>query len=87
MTITKVVEIVVRAGSAGEAELLLIAMRGGERERDPDGQLKRFGIPLGRDDAQLAECVRELARWVLDLATKEVEAERAAILKSVMKNR
>jgi hypothetical protein len=53
MTIAKVVEIVVRAGSAGEAELLLIAMRGGERERDPDGRAKLFGIPLGRDDAEL----------------------------------
>jgi hypothetical protein len=47
--------------------------------RDDHGHLIQFGIPLERDDGDLAELVRTFARWIADLAADEIQAQRRAV--------
>jgi hypothetical protein len=79
MSIRKTVEAAVRANHHGEVTLTFTAVRAGELERDPDGTPLRFGIPLVRPDTELAELLRGLTRWVVDLFAREVQAQREAV--------
>jgi hypothetical protein len=79
MSIRKTVEAAVRANRHGEVTLTFTAVCAGGPERDPDGTPLRFGIPLAHPDTELAELVRGLTRWVVDLYAQEVQAQREAV--------
>jgi len=62
--------------------LLFTILRGGERERDADGNTLSFGIPLAQDAASLSDLIRNFARWITDLAVKEVQSQQAEVIRA-----
>jgi hypothetical protein len=79
VVIKKVFEVEVRVDGSGEVTLVFTPLHGGIAEKDPDGDILRFGIPLQRDAQGLAGLVHDLARWITGLCVKETQAQHAQI--------
>jgi hypothetical protein len=80
MKIQKVIDIQVRIDPGPTVFLLFFSLGAvGAPECDANGNPLCFGIPLDQDDAALAAQLRLLARFVTDMAAKDMQANIDAI--------
>lgn len=79
MFLEKVCRLSVRVEPDGNVLLLFVCLRGGEIEREANGDPLCYAVTLDRDDASLAAQVRRLTRWFADMAIRDIQAEMDAV--------
>ena len=80
MILEKICKFSVRVEPDGNVLLLFVCLgSGGDPERDANGDPYCYGVKLEQDDAAVAAQVRRLARWLTDMAARDIQAEMDAV--------